>query len=72
MMDRDIVRNMQFYFKNKFEELVLLVGFIIRIYHVARSSECQIQKVVIIMNLRLSALWPIVPAPGNWWNDDCR
>jgi len=29
-------------FKNKFEELVLLVGFITRIYHDARSSECQI------------------------------
>lgn len=24
------------------------------------------------MSLRLSALWPIVPAPGNWWNDDCQ
>ena len=30
MMDRGTVRNMQFYFKNKFEKLVLLVGFIIR------------------------------------------
>jgi hypothetical protein len=28
--------------KNKFEKLVHLVGFIIRIYHDARSSECQI------------------------------
>ena len=26
--------------KNKFEKLVHLVGFIIRIYHNARSSEC--------------------------------
>jgi hypothetical protein len=32
----------EFYSKNKFEKLVHLVGFIIRIYHDARSSECQI------------------------------
>ena len=31
MMDRGTVRNMQFYSKNKFEKLVHLVGFIIRI-----------------------------------------
>jgi uncharacterized phage-like protein YoqJ len=30
--------------KNKFEKLVHLVGFIIRIYHDARSSERQIKK----------------------------
>ena len=34
--------NVEFYSKNKFEKLVHLVGFIIRIYHDARSSECQI------------------------------
>jgi hypothetical protein len=28
--------------ENKFEKLVYLVGFIIRIYHYARSSECKI------------------------------
>jgi hypothetical protein len=32
----------EFYSKNKFEKLVHLVGFIIRIYHDALSSECQI------------------------------
>ena len=31
-----------FYSKNKFEKLVHLVGFIIRIYHDARSPERQI------------------------------
>ena len=30
-------------YKYKFEKLVLLVGFIVRIYHNAWSSECQIQ-----------------------------
>jgi len=32
----------EFYSKNKFEKLVHLVGFIIRIYHDARSPERQI------------------------------
>ena len=31
----------EFYSKNKLEKLVHLVGFIIRIYHDARSPECQ-------------------------------
>ena len=36
MMERETV-------KNKFEKLVRLVGFIIRMYHDARSFECQIK-----------------------------
>ena len=35
------LKHAEFYSKNKFEKLVHLVGFIIRIYHDARSSECQ-------------------------------
>jgi len=31
----------EFYSINKFEKLMHLFGFIIRIYHDARSSECQ-------------------------------
>ena len=42
MMDRETVRNMYSYYKNKFEKLVFLFGFIIGIYHDARSPECQI------------------------------
>ena len=34
-------KHVEFYFKNKFENLVHLVSFIIRIYHDARSYECQ-------------------------------
>ena len=34
-------KHVEFYSKNKFEKMVHLVGFIIRIYHDARSSECQ-------------------------------
>jgi hypothetical protein len=42
MMDRKPVpKRVEFYSKNKFEKLVHLVGFIVRIYHEARSSECQ-------------------------------
>jgi len=33
------VKHVEFYSKNKFEKLVYLVGFIIRIYHDARSPE---------------------------------
>jgi len=32
----------EFYSKNKFEKLVHLVGFIVRIYYDTRFSECQI------------------------------
>jgi len=38
-------KHVEFYSKNKFEELVHLVGFIIRIYHDARSPERQIQYI---------------------------
>ena len=37
--------NILIYSKNKFEKLVHLFGFIIRIYHDARSSECQTQNI---------------------------
>jgi hypothetical protein len=38
---RNCPKHVEFYSKNKFEKLVHLVGFIIRIYHDARSPECQ-------------------------------
>jgi len=38
------MEHVEFCSKNKFEKLVHLVGFIIRIYHDARSSECQIHE----------------------------
>jgi len=40
---RNCPKHVVFYSKNKFEKLVHLVGFIIRIYHDARSPERQIQ-----------------------------
>jgi len=36
---RNCPKHLEFYSKNKFKKLVLLVGFIIRIYHDARSPE---------------------------------
>ena len=41
---RNCPKHVEFYSKNKFETLVHLVGFIIRIYHDARSPERQIQR----------------------------
>ena len=38
---RNWPKHVEFYSKNKFEELVHLVGFIIRIFHDARSAEHQ-------------------------------
>jgi len=36
---RNCLKHVEFYSKNKFEKLVHLGGFIIRIYHDARSPE---------------------------------
>ena len=38
---RNCPKYLEFYSKNKFEKLVHLVGFITRLYHDARSPECQ-------------------------------
>jgi len=40
---RNCPKHVEFYSKNKFEKLVHVVGFIIRIYYEARSPERQIQ-----------------------------
>ena len=39
---RNCPKHVKFYSKNKFEKLMHLVGFIIRIYHDVQSAECQI------------------------------
>jgi len=43
-VQRNCPKHAEFYSKNKFEKLVHPVGFIIRIYHDARSPERQISK----------------------------
>jgi hypothetical protein len=45
------LKHVEFYSKNKFEKLVHLVGFIIRIYHDAQSPERQIRQYYI---------WPVI------------
>ena len=44
IVDRGTVETCRVFSKNKFEKLVLLVGFIIRIYRDARSPEIQNHK----------------------------
>jgi hypothetical protein len=41
---RNCPKHVEFYSKNKFEKLVNLVGFIIRIYHDARSPERKLKN----------------------------
>ena len=40
-------KHVELYSKNKCEKLVHLVGFIMRIYHDARSSECEMSVVLV-------------------------
>ena len=42
---RNCPKHVEFYSKNKLEKLVHLIGFVIRIYHDARSGESQIYKI---------------------------
>jgi len=42
LSDRNCPKHVQFYSKNKFEKLMYLVGFIIRIYHNARSPRVKL------------------------------
>jgi len=48
---RNCPKHVEFYSKNKFEKLVRLVGFIIRIYHDARSPERKILKCILLVLL---------------------
>ena len=57
---RNCPKHVQFYSKNKLEKLEHLVGFIIRIYHDARSPERQIQVVVDLSEptlIKITACW---------------
>jgi len=40
----ELPKHVEFYSKNKFEKLVHLVGYIIRIYYDARSTERQVHS----------------------------
>ena len=47
MMDSGHVRNMQSTLTNKYEKKCISLAFIIRIYHVARSSDVKFDKVIL-------------------------
>ena len=70
------LKHVEFYSKNKFEKLVHLVGFIIRIYHDARSPECQIEvHLCHLMTVYLSKtsgmMCPLVHYYMHLQNCDC-
>jgi len=48
---RNCPKHVEFYSKNKFEKLVHLVGFIIRIYRAARSPELKKKKDNLVLKL---------------------
>jgi len=52
---RNCPKHVDFYSKNKFQKLVHLVTFIIRIYHDARSPERQIRLASIEMPALITA-----------------
>ena len=53
---RNCPKNIEFYSKSKFERLVHLVGFIIRIYQYARSYECE-------MSANVRSTYPFLATP---------
>ena len=73
---RKCPKHVESYSKNKFEKLVLLVGLIIRIYHDARSSECQMRckvqtdikdKTTVTVDQQLSVLRSIQNTESIVW-----
>ena len=79
---RNCLKHVESYSKNKFEKLVHLVGFSIRIYHDARSPERQIwqpeftvsDKVAPTLSLVTNSLhWAVISfcfSPGFWCSGD--
>ena len=57
------LKHVQFYSKNKFENSVHLVGFIIRIYQDARCSECQKQVPTSVNKGMMQNAKPAPPPP---------
>ena len=45
---RNCTKNVEFYPKNKFEKLLYLVSFIIRVYHDAQSTERQMWRYTVL------------------------
>jgi len=61
---RNCLKHVEFYSKNKFEKLVHLVGFVVRIYHNTRSPERQKCNVVMTSHLIITVCGTLrVPHP---------
>ena len=45
---RNSPKHVKFHSKNKYQKLMHLIGFIIRVYHDARSAELQINEMVYV------------------------
>ena len=75
MMDRGTVRNIHSFIpKNKFQKLVHQVGFIIGIYHDARSLEHQtVRDIYFFSSMGSHNVYfiPTVPPTGKCWSEDC-
>jgi len=54
---RNCPKHIEFYSKNKFEKLVHLDGFIIRIYHDARSPERQLHVTCFKFYVKMARWW---------------
>jgi len=54
--ERNCPKHVEFYSKNKFEKFVHLIGFIIRIYHDARSPGCQRKGSEVVAGMLLKSL----------------
>jgi len=65
---RNCPKHVEFYSKNKFEKLAHLIGFIIRIYHDARSSERQCRFLYTSTKTRWNTfkLVDIINSKSNW------
>jgi len=64
---RNCPKHIEFYSKNKFEKLVHLVGFIIRICHDARSPERQ-KLIIPFQGLSTAWMWNCCFFfQGGWW-----
>jgi len=53
---RNCPKHVDFHFKNKFEKLVHLVGFIIRSYHDTRSRGRQIRKTCFVSTIKTQSI----------------
>ena len=64
---RNRPKHVEFYFKNNFEKLVYLFGFIIIIYHDARSSERQMTDAICFHSHNVIITAPVTTTHRSVW-----